>query len=185
MPHITLKSIANNPEIDAIHAKWQEQLKPLRAEINQLTGENWEEWEIPRFESANHSSADESAKYQEAIEKWWELRRERQAEIDAAIARHSGGEILYDKPFEDKKRLRVTGPFTVESLSPHRVLSSDEGANNRLSQLESLSFEQMIIENLKKAGVQNTVKGEQLKFDRIEPHAGEWIQAQRGIHRKR
>ena len=178
VPHVTLKSIANNPEIDAIHAKWQEQLEPLRAEINQLTGENWEEWEIPRFESANHSSADESAKYQEAIEEWWELRQERQAEIDAAIARHSEGEILYDKPFEDKKRLRVTGSFTVESLSPHRVLSSDEGTNDRLSQPESLPFEKMIIENLKKAGVQNTVKEERLKFDWIEPYAGEWIQAE-------
>ena len=177
VPHIMLKSIANNPEIDDIHEKWQKQLEPLRAKINKLAGKNWEEWEIPRFESANHSSADESAKYQEAIEKWWELRRERQAEIDAAIARHSGGEILYDKPFEDKKRLRVTGPFTVESLSPHRVLLSDAGTNDHFSQPESLPFEKMIIENLKKAGVQNTVKGEQLKFDRIEPHAGEWIQA--------
>ena len=174
VPHITLKSIASNPEIDDIHAKWQEHLEPLRAEINSLAGENWEEWEIPRPESAQYSSADESANYkrttektdkesvaiyrtqnrecQETIEKWWELRQERQAEIDAAIARHSEGEILYDQPFEDKKRFRVTGSFTVESLSPHRVLSSDEGTNDRFSQSESLPFETMIIENLKKAG---------------------------------
>ena len=178
VPHITLKSIANNPEIDDIYAKWQKHLEPLRAEINSLAGENWEEWEIPHLESANHSSANESTKYQAAIEKWWELRRDRQAEIDVAIARHSGGEILYDKPFEDKKRLRVTGSFTVESLSPHRVLSSDEETNDRLSQPESLPFEKMIIENLKKAGVQNTVKEERLKFDRIEPYAGEWIHAE-------
>ena len=178
VPHITLKSIANNPEIDDIYAKWQKHLEPLRAEINSLAGENWEEWEIPHLESANHSSANESTKYQAAIEKWWELRRERQAEIDVAIARHSGGEILYDKPFEDKKRLRVTGSFTVESLSPHRVLSSDEETNDRLSQPESLPFEKMIIENLKKAGVQNTVKEERLKFDWIEPYAGEWIHAE-------
>ena len=179
VPHIMLKSIANNPEIDEIHAKWQKQLEPLRAEINSLAGEDWEEWEIPHLESANHPSADESAKQKAAIEKWWELRRERQAEIDAAIARHSGGEILYDKPFVDnKKRLRVTGPFTVESLSPHRVLSSDEGTNDRLSQPESLPFETMIIENLKKAGVQNTVKAERLTFDWIEPYAGEWIHAE-------
>ena len=178
VPHITLKSIANNPEIDDIHAKWQEHLEPLRAEINSLAGENWEEWEIPHLESTNHLPANESAKYQVAIEKWWELRRERQAEIDAAIARHSEGEILYDKPFEDKKRLRVTGSFTVESLSPHRVLSSDEGTNDRLSQPESLPFEQMILENLKKAGVQNTVKDERLNFDWIEPYAGEWIHAE-------
>ena len=178
VPHITLKSIANNPEIDDIHAKWQEHLEPLRAEINSIASENWEDWEIPRLESANHPSTDESANYKKAIKKWWQLCRERQAEIDAAIARHSEGEILYDKPFEDKKRLRVTGSFTVESLSPHRVLSSDEGANDRLSQPESLPFETMIIENLKKAGVQNTVKEERLKFDWIEPYAGEWIHAE-------
>ena len=178
VPHITLKSIANNPEIDDIHAKWQERLESLRAEINSLAGENWEEWEIPHLEELNHSSTDESAKYQAAVEKWWELRQERQAEIDAAIARHSEGEILYDKPFEDKKRLRITGPFTVESLSPHRVLSNDEETNDPLSQPESLSFEQMILENLKKAGVQNTVKDERLKFDWIEPYAGEWIHAE-------
>ena len=178
VPHVTLKSIANNPEIDDIHAKWQEHLEPLRAEINSLAGENWEEWEIPHLERLNHLSADESAKFQTAVKKWWKLRRERQAEIDAAIARHSEGEILYDKPFEDKKRFRVTGSFTVESLSPHRVLSSDEGTNDRLSQPESLPFETMIIENLKKAGVQNTVKEERLKFDWIEPYAGEWIHAE-------
>ena len=187
VPHITLKSIANNPEIDGIHAKWQEQLEPLRAEINSLTGENWEDWEIPHLESASNGGTTEktdketaykTGEAKEAIEKWWQLRRERQTEIDAAIARHSDGEILYDKPFEDTKRLRVTGPFTVESLSPHRVLSSDEEVNDHLSQPESLSFEQMIIENLKKAGVQNTVKDERLNFDWIEPYAGVWVHAE-------
>jgi adenine-specific DNA-methyltransferase len=179
VPHITLKSIANNPEIDDIHAKWQKDLEPLRAEINSLAGENWEEWEIPRPESTLPEAVDESTrKCNKAIETWWELRGKRQEAIDDAIARHSEGEILYDKPSEDKKRLRITGPFTVESLSPHRVLSSDEGTNDRLSQPESLSFEQMILENLKKAGVQNTVKDERLNFDWIEPYAGEWIHAE-------
>ena len=178
VPHITLKSIANNPDVDDTHAKWQEQLEPLRAEINNLAGKSWKEWEIPPLESANHPCLDESAKYQAAIEQWWELYRERQDEIDAAINRHSEGEILYDKPFVDSKRLRVTGPFTAESLSPHRVLSSDPERNDGMSQPDSQSFETRIIENLKKAGVQNTVKEERLKFDWIEPYAGEWIQAE-------
>ena len=47
-------------------------------------------------------------------------------EIDAAIQRHADTELLYDKPYEDNKRVRVSGPFTVESLSPHRVLATDE-----------------------------------------------------------
>ena len=48
VPHVTLKSIANNDEIDAIHAKWQEQLEPLRAKLNKLAKQNWQEWEVPR-----------------------------------------------------------------------------------------------------------------------------------------
>ena len=94
--------------------------------------------------------------------------------IDAAIARHSEGEVLYNQPFEDNKRLRVTGPFTVESLSPHRVLSSDDG----MPESESSSFQTMIIENLKRAGVQNTKEDERLKFDWLEPCAGAWIHAE-------
>lgn len=48
VPHVTLKSIANNEEIDAIHAKWQEQLEPLRPQINKLAKQSWEEWQVPR-----------------------------------------------------------------------------------------------------------------------------------------
>ncbi len=48
VPHVTLKSIANNEEIDAIHAKWQAQLEPLRAELNRLLKQTWEDWQIPR-----------------------------------------------------------------------------------------------------------------------------------------
>jgi len=102
-------------------------------------------------------------------------------EIDAAISRHADTEFLYDKPYEDGKRVRVTGPFTVESLSPHRVLSTDE--ERPASEVEGKrdsaagQFEMMILENLRKAGVQNTIKNERLKFDRLEPVAGVWLQA--------
>ena len=48
VPHITLKSIANNAEIDVIWERWQETLEPLRAQLNAALGESWEEWEIPR-----------------------------------------------------------------------------------------------------------------------------------------
>ena len=101
--------------------------------------------------------------------------------IDAAISRHADIELLFDKPYEDSKRLRVTGPFTVESLSPHRMLSADE--DRPRSELDGqrdgpgAQFEQMILGNLKKAGIQNTVKNERLSFDRLEPWAGQWIQA--------
>ncbi len=102
-------------------------------------------------------------------------------EIDAAIARHAEIELLYDRPYEDPKRVRVTGPFTVESLSPHRVLSIDEErpASEVDGQRSSApaQFETMIIDNLRKAGVQNTKKGERLVFDTLDVRAGIWIQA--------
>ncbi|MDO8795618.1 MAG: site-specific DNA-methyltransferase [Vicinamibacterales bacterium] len=101
-------------------------------------------------------------------------------EIDAAIQRHADTELLYDKPYEDHKRIRVSGPFTVESLSPHRVLATDEErptAEKEGQRDSAVQFEQMILDNLRKAGVQNTVKNERLVFTRLEPHPGQWIQA--------
>ena len=192
VPHVTLKSIANNVEIDAIHARWQEQLEPLRAQINQAAGKNWQEWEMPRELPLTHSQkADEDPRglqdpwgrdeAEKRLAEWWRLRRERQKEIDASIARRADTEMLYDQPYEVNKRIRVTGPFTVESLSPHRVLSTDEerpvSEITGQQQSGASQFEAMIIDNLRAAGVQNTVKKERLKFTRLEPYAGVWIQA--------
>lgn len=102
-------------------------------------------------------------------------------QIDAAIARHAETETLYDQPYEDNKRLRVCGPFSVESLSPHRVLSTaDENQDGTVTEKEARKqqdFATMILENLKKAGVQNTRKSERLTFDRLAPYAGAWLHA--------
>ncbi len=102
-------------------------------------------------------------------------------QIDAAISRHAGAETLYDRPYEDNKRVRVCGPFSVESLSPHRVLSAaDENQDGSVSEQEARKqqdFAAMILDNLKKAGVQNTSKEERLIFDRLEPYAGKWLHA--------
>jgi adenine-specific DNA-methyltransferase len=172
VPHVTLKSIANNEEIDEIHAKYQGQLDELRAQINKAAKQKWEEWEVPRTVDSGQSSV--SA----LLEKYWTLRRERQREIDASIARRADTEFLYDKPYQDNKRVRVSGPFTVESLSPHRVLAPDDPATAfKEDVLNTHDFTQMILENLKSAGVQNTVKNQRLKFDSLEPYAGTWIHA--------
>lgn len=100
-------------------------------------------------------------------------------EIATVIARNSDSETLFDQPFEDRKRLRVTGPFSVESLSPHRVLSTDDEqpATEENGHSETYDFATMIVENLSKAGVQNTQKDERLSFESLEPHAGTWIHA--------
>jgi len=172
VPHITLKSIANNEEIDAIHARWQAKLDPLREKINQAVGKAYEEWEMPREAQGPAGTL---------LEEWWQARRARQAEIDASIAKRADMELLYDKPYEDRKRVRVSGPFTVESLSPHRVLSSsvERPESEKLAERTEAGgkFEQMILENLRVAGVQNTRKSERLNFIRLESYAGSYLQA--------
>jgi adenine-specific DNA-methyltransferase len=102
-------------------------------------------------------------------------------EIDVAILRHADFELLYDKPYEDKRKVRVTGPFTVESLSPHRSLAfsgvAPDAIEATVDQRDGLPFEQMILDNLRTAGVQNGRKKERLAFETIEPYAGTHIQA--------
>ena len=187
VPHVTLKSIANNEEIDTIHAKWQERLEPLRMEFNKATRQAWEEWQIPREADSKWSD-----KAKQAHKEWWKLRRERQQEIDASIAKHADTELLYDQPYEDNKRIRVSGPFTVESLSPHRTLGVSEKGdgparglgtrselsdNSVMSPSDTSQFVNLILENLKKAGVKSTDKKLRITFDRLEPFAGTWLHA--------
>jgi adenine-specific DNA-methyltransferase len=121
VPHVTLKSIANNAEIDVIYEKFQQKLEPLREDLNRVVKKNWPEWEIAREPDDKWPAA---AKALHA--EWWQLRIARQKEIDASIAAKAEFEYLYDKPFEDKSKVRVAGPFTVESISPHRVLTVGE-----------------------------------------------------------
>jgi adenine-specific DNA-methyltransferase len=107
-----------------------------------------------------------------------------QREIDAAIAKHAESEILYDQAEEDTRKVRVAGPFTVESLSPHStvapVRSSSEQAG---TEDDGSAFEKSIVDNLLKAGVQNGRKAERLLFDSLTPYAGEYIQAE-GVQRE-
>ncbi len=103
-------------------------------------------------------------------------------QIDAAIKRHAEFELLYDKPYEDRKKVRVTGPFTVESLSPHRSLAgvtADEpvSVKQAADDADAPTFEQTVLENLKAAGVQNGKRNERLTFDVVEPYAATHIQA--------
>ena len=96
-------------------------------------------------------------------------------EIEPAIARHAEQETLFDQPQEDRKKVRVTGPFTVESLSPHRTLEPADTAEEVAE--SGVEFVPTILDNLRKAGVQNTVKQEHLNFDWLDPHAGTWVHA--------
>ena len=178
--HITLKSIANNSEIDVIWDKWQTTLEPLRKKLNAALKKTWKEWEIPRAADAKWLGA---AKKLHAD--WWQARIARQQEIDASIAAKADYEYLYDKPYENKKTVRVAGPFTVESLSPHRVLGvgeDDELIDIRKKDSTAYgakqSFPQMILENLKTSGVQQAHKGDRIAFTALTPWPGELVCAE-------
>ena len=135
----------------------------------------WQEWEIPR---------ETDAKWPDAAKKlhadWWQARIARQQEIDKSIAAKAEFESLYDKPYENKKCVRVAGPFTVESLSPHRMLGVDENdelidtlKEGRADYNAKQSFPQMILENLKTAGVQQAHKEDRITFTALTPWPGE------------
>jgi adenine-specific DNA-methyltransferase len=175
VPHITLKSIANNAEIDVIWEQWQAKLEPLRESLNAALNRTWQEWEIPR--DADQSWPD-TAKKRHAD--WWQARIARQKEIDASIAARADFETLYDKPYQNTKCVRVAGPFTVESLSPHRMIGVDEDdelidgfQEDRAEYRARQSFPQLILENLKTAGVQQAHREDRITFTALTPWPGE------------
>lgn len=205
VPHITLKSIANNAEIDVIWEKWQEKIAPLLAQLGAVVSEKCSvaskkeattkatnhaslttghsslaEWEVPRERPDNWPPATEPL-----LTAFWQARIARQREIDASIAAKAEYEYLYDKPYEDKKKVRVAGPFTVESLLPHRVLGVDEN-DNLIDGLKDPNsnygtvrdFTQIILENLKIAGVQQAHKEDKIVFTSLTPWPGHYICAE-------
>tara|TARA_R110002124_G_scaffold264928_1_gene431653 strand:- start:2680 stop:4407 length:1728 start_codon:yes stop_codon:yes gene_type:complete len=271
VPHITLKSIANNTEIDVIWDKLQPAVEDARAALNAAlqghaepfpvdaggrAGQNIDftasgtvtmpsgeeapangfmEWEIPSIpgtpwpaehrkllDTAKKTSKNgaptaaakralvelnhiRSAKFTHddlpddprlpwpdaaatALEDFWKARIARQSEIDASIAAKADHEFLYDKPYEDKKRVRVAGPFTVESLSPHRTQAVDEHGElideidasrgqRPVSEMEAENYYKAIMENLGKAGVHQQDKKDAIKFDTLTAWDGQWIAA--------
>jgi len=177
VPHVTLKSITNNAEIDVIWDKWQEKSGLLLTLLNSALKKDWQEWEVPL--NADAKWPDTANKLHSA---WWQARVGRQTEIDASIAAKAEFEYLYDKPYDDKKKVRVAGPFTVESLSPHRVLGVDENDEliDPLKQDSTMygakqSFTEMILENLKTSGVQQAHKDDKITFTALTPWPGDFI----------
>ncbi len=180
VPHVTLKSIANNAEINVIWEKFEKTLESLRSKLNKSVGKTWEEWEVPRDPDEKWP---DSAK--EIHTQWWEQRIARQKEVDASIAAKAEPESLYDKPYDDKKIVRVAGPFTVESVSPHRVLAVDENgefvgvpSQSRHGRSDELDFVEMILENLKTAGVQQAHKEDKILFTSLSPWPGNLVCAE-------
>jgi len=120
---------------------------------------------------------------------WWEARIARQKAIDASISAKAESELLYDKPCDDKSKVRVAGPFTVESLSPHRVLTVDENDNVvdgwKVSENKTKApfagtpdFASVILDNLKLAGVQQAHKEDRITFTSLAGWPGKFICAE-------
>ena len=186
VPHIMLRDIANNAEIDVIWEDFQKKLEPLREKLNSVLGTAWEEWEIPR-----EADEDWTDKVKKLHADWWKQRIARQKEIDASIAAKSDYEYLYDKPYEDRNKVRVAGPFTVDSLSPHRLLGVDEndelianvaesklGYGDKFDSNSNQDFATMIMEHLKTSGVQQAQKEDRISFSGIRPWPGDLVCAE-------
>jgi adenine-specific DNA-methyltransferase len=218
VPHITLKSIANNAEIDVIWEEWQPRVedalrrlnaalrghtKPFRVTTGGRAGKDvcfdaregatftmpsgevvsaygLVEWEVPREAPEDWPEAAKGP-----LADFWEARIGRQKEMDASIAARAEFEYLYDKPYTDNKKVRVAGPFTVESLSPHRVLGVDENdelidkvAEPGIDYGERQSFTEMVLENLKVAGVQQAHKEDRITFTALERWPGRFVCAE-------
>ena len=234
VPHITLKSIANNAEIDEIWEEHRPALDRLRARINEARDEEWEEWQVPRhpeepwedqastlfarirkerrkkkpntstvrklleelnavlgrsytLESLPERPADPwpEEDHQALHAEWWKGRIARQKEIDASIAAKANYEYLYDKPYEDKRKVRVSGPFTVESLSPHRELDVDENDDvvDRVAEPKpgygrERDFVQIVLDHLRTAGVQQVHKEDKISFSSLTAWPGDLVCAE-------
>jgi adenine-specific DNA-methyltransferase len=176
---VTLRAIANNAEIDVIWDKWEVELEPLKKELNKQLKTEWEDWDIPREAEVKWSA---TARQLHAA--WWKAWAVRQKEIDASIAKNAEFEYLYDKPYEDKKRVRVAGPFTAESLSPHRVLAMDEddtliGTRQPRSEYDAKAdFATVILDHLKTSGVQQAHKENRISFTSIAGWPGLYVCAE-------
>ncbi|MBP6688363.1 MAG: site-specific DNA-methyltransferase [Hyphomonadaceae bacterium] len=184
-PHVTLKSIANNAEIDVIWETSQRTLEPLREALNAALGKTWQEWEIPRDADGGWSAA-----AKDAHANWWEARIARQKEVDASIAKSADVELLYDRPYQDNTRIRVAGPFTVESLSPHRVVPADDDETASLADAEKgkrrrtkfvtppTDFAELVLEYLRSTGVHQAEKRDTIKFLSVQGWPGEYVNAE-------
>ena len=151
VPHVTLKSIANNPDIDAIHERLHPAVDTALAQLNAslqaaarelgipafsvteggrkgtaigfAKGASLQEWEVP-FDSP--TAWPESVR--PAFDAFHAARQAMQRQMDASIAAHADQEVLYDQPAVAKNKLRITGPFTVEAVPFPSVKSLDEAS---------------------------------------------------------
>ena len=191
VPHITLKSIANNPDIDTIYDEDHPKIAAALADLNAaLTaappaplkpsqgvrkgqpvsfqdGETLHEWEVPFAWPEDWPAAARSA-----FDAFHKARQAMQRRMDQSIATHAQQETLYDKPRIDKTRLRITGPFSVEAVPAPTVLSLDESlppqeADATIARSGETARQAMWRDELLKTGVR-AKDGAVLRFAELE-----------------
>lgn len=179
--HITMASIVGNSEIDVIWDRYSASIENLRSRLNAAIGESLEPWQVPLNPPSKWSK-----EAREIHSKWISETKARRCDIDASINAKAGYQALVDRPYSDDSKVRVAGPFTVESLSPHRVLGVDENdelidpndpkvAEQQAEYNAARSFVQIILENLKTAGVQQAHKEDKVVFTSLVPWPGDLV----------
>ena len=208
VPHVTLKSIANNPEIDEIYermhpavekalgdlntslvgaplagaqgqarglplqgAQGQARGLPLQEAQGQAQGLPLQEWHVPFDFPADWPDAARAP-----FDSFHKARQAMQKQMDFSIASHADSEILYDQPQADKKKLRITGPFTVEAVPFPTVLSLDESEHQQeadvtIARSGESSRQHQWRDELLKTGIRGK-GGQMLKFAELETLPG-------------
>ena len=216
VPHIQLRDIANNAEIDVIQEERQPAVEAALAGLNEaLLGHGTpfavetgaraggrvdfrappgERERLPSGEEAPSNGLLEWEAPREAPEDWPRAaaealaglraaRRERQEAIDASIARNAAYEELYDKPRVEAGIVRVAGPFTVESVSPHRLLTvdADGGFVDGVEEERAgwgQDFAGVMLDELRAAGVRQARAGDAIAFSSLTPWPGRLVCAE-------
>lgn len=193
VPHVTLKSIANNPDIDSIYERMHPAIDNLLKELNKelqssatqqeylvteggrkgsmlffSKGDSLQEWEVP-FQAP----AEWSELAQELLDKLLHAKRHMLQQMDASIAAHADQEVLYDQPAVAKNKLRITGPFTVEAVPFPSVKSLDEvsgpdEADTSIARTGESGRQHQWLAELLKTGIRGK-GGQILKFADLEP----------------
>lgn len=195
VPHITLKSIANNPDIDTIYEEDHPKIAAALADLNAALaatppkplkpaqgarkgkpvdfakGHALHEWEVPFDWPDDWPEAARTP-----FDAFHTARRVMQRRMDQSIADHAEQETLYDKPRIDKSKLRICGPFSVEAVPAPTVLSLDESmppqeADETVARSGETSRQALWRDELLKTGVRGK-GGAMLRFAEFETLPG-------------
>ena len=171
VPHVTLKSIANNPEIDEIFDRMHPAIDKALEELNKAAKKTLNEWEVPFDFPVDWPEAAKAS-----FEAFHKSRQAMQKQMDFSIASHAEPETLYDKPQADKKKLRITGPFSVEAVPFPTVLSLDESEHQQeadvtIARSGESSRQHQWRDELFKTGIRGK-GGQMLKFAELETLPG-------------